>query len=92
MKQKLYRICTEASDATGDGAIDYMAAEFDGFTVIRTDGYWRGKPEASVILEYIGDATALSKVLMVARTIRRKNSQECVCVQILDAELVQVTE
>lgn len=89
---KLYRICTEATGPYAVHARNIVEATFAGFTVLRGTGNWQYVAEASIIFEIVADDAARELVLHVARTIRAKNAQQAVCVQILDAELVQVTE
>ncbi len=88
----IYRIYTEATGHYRDNAIAEVAKEFNSFTVYAADGYWKGKPEASVVVEIVAPGNSLirDKVLCVAHNIRRTNAQESVCVvEVYEAEHTQ---
>ncbi len=61
---------------------------FDGFTVIRTTGFWKGAPEDAIIVEIYTKNETLVRAL--AEAIKKKNEQEAVGLTIepVDFELV----
>jgi len=77
----LYRILTE--DKNRETITGIVSAAFDGFTLIPATGYWKGKPESSLIIEIdsFGDSDAGPKVLRLAEDIRQANNQQAVLVQ-----------
>jgi hypothetical protein len=89
---KLFRICTEATGTLAAQATRIVTAEFAGLTVLRGSGYWEGIREDSIVFEIVADNSERNNVLHVADAIRKRNGQQAVCVQILDVELVSVTE
>jgi hypothetical protein len=75
----LCRIQTE--DINRDSIIAIVAQNFESFTIIPAIGYYRGKPENSIIIE-IEDSgqNAYKMVLNTADNIRKQNKQECVLI------------
>ena len=72
----LYRIYTEDKH---DGVAESLAAlSFDALTIIRTEGYWKGQSEDSMIIEVLTDCA--TTVRLVAEKIRRVNDQEAVLI------------
>jgi len=62
---KVYKLYTERKNLKW---ICGMISEyFDGFTVYKTLGYWRGKPEKSVCIEIITDQMLAEYWLEVIR-------------------------
>ncbi len=53
-----------------------VARYFDGFTLIKGQGYWQGKGEDSVSIIVLGTDSDLDKVLTLARTIRTHYNQQ----------------
>ena len=78
----IYRIYTEATGHYRDNAIAEVAKRFESFTVYAADGYWKGKAEASVVLEIVADDTlqTQARISEAASAIRRANNQESVCI------------
>ena len=81
----LYRIYTE--DKNRERVVELAASHFEAFTVFTGTGYWRGKAEQSLIIEAMAIGLEESeanlfeaKVMSLAFTIRKMNSQECVLV------------
>jgi hypothetical protein len=74
----LYRIQTE--DINRDSIIAIMSQNFESFTIIPAIGYWRGKPENSIIIEIIGNPDDYTKIRNCADNIRKQNKQECVLI------------
>jgi hypothetical protein len=64
---------------------------FEGYTLIRCQGLWRGKAEDSVQVVIIGDDATLSNVLSLAQTIRTHYNQDEVWVTSETVNLRRVT-
>ena len=82
----LYRIITENKVNSKDVIIHAMAAQgFEGYTMIKARGYWKGVAEKSVIVEVScsnEDVSSVSlRVIAAARLIKEGLQQECVLVQ-----------
>jgi len=80
-----YRIYTERKPNVGEIVSQY----FDGFTLIPTEGYWKGKREESVIVEVIASGPMRQKVREMAETLKEINGQESVLVVESDAVVPQ---
>jgi len=85
-----YRILTEDRNRPGVRAI--VDRYFEGYTIIHALGCWRGKAEASLIIEIVPPDTvpagrdpfswsALGSVLAIAAEIKLLNGQECVMIE-----------
>ena len=74
----LYRIYTE--DKNLDGIINLLTKVYDGYTIIHSQGYWKGLPEESIIIEIITYAVDLPTIQGIANQIKQLNSQESVLV------------
>lgn len=72
-----YRLFTE--DINREVIASIVASRFDGFTVIPSFGYWKGKPENSVIVEI--ETENREAVMSVANEIKTANKQEAVLVE-----------
>lgn len=83
---KRFRIYTE--DKNRDKIEELLAIAFDGFTVIRTKGFWKGVPENAIVIEVFTRDTKLIRALCGA--IKRCNKQEAVGLTIenVDFELI----
>lgn len=58
-----------------------VAEHFEGFTVQKQTGCWRGKAERSLCIEIIdGSNSAPLKIKLICRAICGYNRQECVMV------------
>lgn len=64
-----YRIHTEHC------APSLIGRYFPGFSIVRAQGYYDGKAEASIIIEIIGMESDKPKVLTLARDIREQYRQ-----------------
>ena len=64
---------------------------FDGFSIVRAQGYYAGEAEASVIIEIIGTEADNAKVLSLARDIREQYRQAEVWIASDDVTLTRVT-
>jgi uncharacterized membrane-anchored protein YitT (DUF2179 family) len=73
----LYRILTENKNRKQ--IIKLVSDRFDGFTVIKTQGYWKGQTERSLIIEI--NTNAEWEIKEICQEIRDYNKQECVMLQ-----------
>lgn len=73
----LYRILTENKSKRDVLAI--TSGYFDGFTVLEGQGYWKGKAEASLILEV--ETTDLVSIKRLANDIKLLNEQEAILIE-----------
>lgn len=85
----IYRIYTEKTEAL-PAQIEAVSKEFESFTLIESQGYWKGQPESSVIFEIICPEAEGLDILTLAQEIKRLGGQEAVlCTeQTLDSVLV----
>jgi len=60
--------------------IEAVSERFESFTMIETQGYWKGIPEPSVIFEIISDWPIDLTVEASAMTIKRLGQQQAVLV------------
>lgn len=83
---KRFRIYTE--DVNEARTAELLKVSFDGFTVIRTTGFWKGVPENAIIIEIFTDNETLIRALCEA--IKKNNKQEAVglTVEPVDFELI----
>ncbi len=89
----LYRIFTEdKGDAERMDVIKLVSGVFEGFTVLKGAGVWRGSLEASLIVEIEAPAVKSSLVALLAEDIRRALCQEAVMVQSLMSQVQFVEE
>ena len=81
----LYRIYTENKNY--DFIVETVSLYFDGFTIIKTEGYWKGQPEHGLVREIItGKDSDISKVYDLAWDIRKMNEQQAVLVYAIDGK------
>lgn len=71
-----YRLYTE--DLPGLAAL--CGRHFDGFTLLKTTGYWRGFQEAGAVVEVVGTTLDVRRIHSLAEDIRRTNGQTAVLV------------
>jgi hypothetical protein len=83
---KVYRIYTE--DLDRDAVIEATTAKFESFTLQPTTGFYKGKPEKSIVLEIV-DAKE-EEVEMLAQSIRKINGQKSVLVMILAGQAKKI--
>ena len=83
---KRFRIYTE--DKNREKIQELLSIAFDGFTVIRTKGFWKGTPENAIIIEIFTKNAELVRALCGA--IKRCNKQEAVglTVENVDFQLI----
>lgn len=68
-----------------------IARYFDGFTLIKGLGYYKGKSESSVAIEIIGTPGDAAKVSTLAREIREQYRQTEVWITTEEVSLTRVT-
>ena len=76
---KLHRLFTE--DINRKSVIKLATAAFDGFTLYNALGFWKGIPEASLVIESITDRTR--RFYTLARAIKIANHQQAVLVEVI---------
>jgi len=82
MLDRICRILTEGGTTKRRRAINIMCSHFDSFTILEGTGFWKGKPESSLILEVCGDAVYLAPLIRAAALeIKLANHQESVLIQ-----------
>jgi hypothetical protein len=83
---KLFTIYTESRP----NLARLTSGRFEGFTLVKAEGYWRGLREDSTKIEILADAERRADVLTLAEEIRFVNEQQAVFVTEADvrAELV----
>lgn len=64
---------------------------FDGFSIVKAHGYYKGKSEASVIVEIIGTLADADKVRALAHDIREQYRQAEVWITTEEVSLTRVT-
>ena len=74
----LYCIYLEDLDVYRAASRAAVAAQFEGFTVIKAQGYWRGQREDSVVIEILGTPEDAATVRALSLTLRDLNRQEAV--------------
>lgn len=79
---KCFRIYTE--DKNQSRIKELINIGFDGFTVIRAAGYYKGVPEKAIIIEIYTENETLIREL--AKVIKKRNKQESVLVARFDAD------
>jgi hypothetical protein len=75
-RQTVHRIYTE--DKRRARIVRVISKQFENFTLQPTTGYYRGKPEKSIVLEFVGAEE--SQVKWLAARIREINRQSSVLV------------
>ncbi len=75
----IYRIYTEDTDIRPE-LHDLIDGYADGYTILTGLGVWKGKREAGLIVEIIGEYADKSKILRLAAEIKILGKQESVLV------------
>jgi hypothetical protein len=75
----LYRIFTENKNLKTIEAI--VTKYFEGFTILKADGYWKLIKEGSLVIEITDPKTTEAVINKMAREIKEANTQEAVLVQ-----------
>jgi hypothetical protein len=86
-RQIIHRIYTE--DKRRATILRVICKQFESFTMQPTTGYYRGKPEKSIVLEFVGAKE--SQVKWLAARIREINRQASVLVITLNGRSKQMT-
>lgn len=83
---KSFKIYTE--NMKEDKIKKLLSISFDGFTIIHTKGFWKGKEENSLIVEILTENETLIKA--IAQAIKGFNKQDGVLVtsHTVDCELI----
>jgi hypothetical protein len=83
----IHRIYTE--DKRRAAIVRVISKQFESFTVQSTTGYYRGKRERSIVLEFVGAKE--SEVKWLAARIREINRQASVLVITLNGHTKKIT-
>jgi hypothetical protein len=72
-----------------------VATQYEGFTIIHSEGYWNGKREFSFIIETVVEPGVLShhvdfRPTQIANAYKKKYSQEDVLVTIQDVVVLPI--
>jgi hypothetical protein len=86
-RQTIHRIYTE--DKRRATIVRAIAKQFESFTLQPTTGYYRGKPEKSIVLEIVGAKESQEKWL--GARIREINRQASVLVITLNGRAKKIT-
>lgn len=80
-----YRLHTQHSAPT------LVPRYFEGFSILTAKGYFRGRPEASIVIEIIGSLSDADKVRALAHDIREQYRQAEVWITTEEVSLTRVT-
>ncbi len=82
----LYRIFTENKNY--QGVVDIVSSHHDGFTIIKSDGYWKKEAEHSLIIEIdINSPVAIyATIPKICFAIKKLNKQDKILVQKINCE------
>ncbi len=86
-RQTIHRIYIE--DKRRATIVRVISKQFESFTLQPTTGYYRGKPEKSIVLEIVGAKE--SQVKWLAARIREINRQASVLVITLNGRTKKIT-
>jgi hypothetical protein len=86
-RQIIHRIYTE--DKRRATIVRVISKQFENFTLQPTTGYYRGKPEKSILLEFVGAKE--SQVKWLAARIQEINRQASVLVITLKGRSKKIT-
>ncbi|MDQ1411411.1 MAG: hypothetical protein QOJ41_3146 [Acidobacteriaceae bacterium] len=86
-RQTIHRIYTE--DKRRSTIVRVISEQFENFTLQPTTGYYRGKPEKSIVLEFVGAQEP--RVKWLASRIREINRQASVLVITLSGRAKKIT-
>jgi hypothetical protein len=86
-RQTIHRVYTE--DKRRATIVRVISKQFESFTLQPTTGYYRGKRERSIVLEFVGAKE--SEVKWLAARIREINRQASVLVITLNARPKKIT-
>ncbi len=80
----LYRIYTENKNQKTIEKI--ITNYFDGFTIIKGQGFWKGQKENSLIIEIEVQVDEVEKVDQIAEDIKHANNQQAVIIQKINSD------
>jgi hypothetical protein len=87
IRQTIHRVYTE--DKRRATIVRVISKQFESFTLQPTAGYYRGKREKSIVLEFVGAKD--SEVKWLAARIREINRQASVLVITLNGRAKKIT-
>lgn len=64
---------------------------FDGFTIYKGVGYWKGKAEDSTTVVILAENSDRARIVELARRIRERYRQEEVWITVEDVSLIRVS-
>lgn len=75
----LFRLYIGSNNETGKceskKAISVVAKMFDGFTVLKSEGYWKGKSEKSLVIEIeTGDKSLVMKTAQELKAVLKQEA------------------
>ncbi len=73
-----FEILTEDKPTTELLVRKIIVEHFDGFSITKQSGYWRGTPENSICITIITNANDHNEIRDIARQIKALNLQESV--------------
>ena len=76
----LYRIFTEDIKENREAIEKAVCKQFEGYTIIKSEGFWRLQKEKSLIIEIVTEDSD-ARISKIAKDIKAVNSQEAVLVQ-----------
>lgn len=76
---------------TVDAYVGWLAVVLEGFSVFYHQGWWRGQPEESVTIEYIGSFGAEPKLRIAAEHARTFFNQKSVLFTVEDIQAEFIT-
>ena len=76
----LYRIYTETIPEKSDLLTEAISKFFEGFLILKANGFWKGVKENSQVIEIVADECD-SKIQELAGGIKEMLGQEAVLVQ-----------
>jgi len=76
MRAQIHRIYTEEKNKKA--IVQLVAEQFESFTLQPTLGYYRGKPEKSIVIEIVSGKAA--EITRLAARIRKMNGQKSVLI------------
>jgi hypothetical protein len=86
-RKTIHRVYTE--DKRRASIVRVISKQFESFTLQATTGYYRGKHERSIVLEFVGAKE--SEVKWLAARIREINRQASVLVITLNGRTKKIT-
>jgi len=85
----LYKLYIGANNETGETeikkAVKIISEYYEGFTIIKTSGYWQGKAENSFIVEINTDNTKAIGLLVIG--LKEELKQEAIGVAEMKTEI-----